>query len=500
MNGVQEKELQERISVESEFSKENKHKKNKKIPIIIALLVLLIIAIATALIIQFHGKPIVQIKGEKTIELEYGSEYIDQGINAFTKFKNISNEVVVENNVDTSKVGSYTVTYKVPYLNKYDTYTRTVIIKDTTNPVITLKGDEHYKLEFGKEYEEPGFEATDGYDGDLTDKVIESKVDLENGNYDKHYVVEDSSRNKAEKIRHVEITDSTAPVIKIKGNSFISIATGGKYEEQGATATDNKDGDLTSKIKIEGNNFDTTKEGKYKVTYKVTDNNGNEATAIRTIAVGDSQATGVIYLTFDDGPSSNTTPKILDILKEKGVHATFFILNYNENTESLVKREIAEGHAIGIHGYSHDYAKAYASVDACYENIKKLQDKILQTTGIKTMIVRFPGGSSNTISKRYCAGVMTQISQKILSEGFKYYDWNVASGDSGDVKTKEGVYNNVTKGIKPGRNNIVLMHDFSGNNKTVEALPDIIDFGLKNGYRFEVITTDTEMVTQKIQN
>lgn len=498
MNGVKERVVTERLTIENGY-KGNK-RNNKKRNILIGVLILLIIAIATVLIVQFCGAPIVKINGDKEVKIEYGSLYTDEGVSAYTKFKNIANEVVVESNVDTLKLGTYTVTYKVPHLNKYDTYTRTVIVQDTTPPEIKLNGEEEVSVDFGKEYEEQGFEAKDNCDGDLTSKVVESRVDLENGNYDKHYVAEDASGNKAEKIRHIKITDSTPPVIKLNGNAFISILTNAKYEEQGATATDNKDGDLTNKIEIEGNNIDTSKDGKYTIKYKVKDNNGNESEATRTVAVGASQATGVIYLTFDDGPSANTTPKILDVLKQKGVNATFFILNYNENTESLVKREIDEGHAVGIHGYTHDYSKLYASIDACYQNITKLQDKIYQTTGKKVMIVRFPGGSSNTVSRKYCPGVMTAISQKILGEGFKYYDWNVASGDSGDVKTKEGVYNNVTKGIKPGRNNIVLMHDFSGNNKTLEALPDIIDYGLKNGYRFDVITTDTEMVTQKIQN
>lgn len=480
----------------------HKDSKNKKIPIIIGLLVFFIIIIGAALAIEYLGAPIVKVKGESTIELEYGSKYDDAGITAYTKFKNISDSIIIQNPVDTSKIGTYDIEYKVPYKNDYKVYTRKVRIKDTTAPTITLNGDENFELEFGKEYQEPGFLAEDGYDGNLTDKVKVQKVDTENGNYDIHYVVEDSSKNKVEKIRHIKITDSTPPVIKLNGNSYLAISIGAKYEEQGATAKDNKDGDLSSKIIIEGNNIDTSKEGKYKVKYKVTDSNGNEAFAERTIAVGNSQATGVIYLTFDDGPSTTTTPKILDILKEKGVKATFFVINYKEGTtsEELLKREVQEGHAIGIHGYSHDYSKVYASVDDCFNNFKSLQDKIEKTTGVKSWVIRFPGGSSNTVSRKYCPGVVTNVSKKLLEAGFKYYDWNVASGDSGDVKTKEGVYNNVTKGIKPGRNNIVLMHDFNGNNKTMEALPDIIDFGLKNGYKFEVITTDTEMITQKIQN
>lgn len=500
MNGIKEKEEVKDSSIEFDYKNLNIPKKNKKIPIIIGILIFFIVVIATILINQFASAPIVKINGEKNIEIEYGTNYTDKGIMAFTKLRNISNEVIIENNVDTSKIGTYTVTYKVPYLSRYNIYTRSVTVKDTISPEITLNGDENLNLEFGKKYEEPGYTAIDGYDGDITKNVTVSEVKGDNGNYDLHYEILDSSGNRADKVRHINITDTTPPEIKLNGNAFISIVKGTKYEEQGATATDNKDGNLSDKIKITGNNFDTSVDGDYKITYTVTDSNGNVATSTRRVVIGDNVATGVIYLTFDDGPSSTITPKILDVLKEKGVHATFFILNYNETNEHLVKREINEGHAIGIHGYSHKYSEIYTSVEACYNNIIKLQDKIYKSTGIKTMLVRFPGGSSNTVSKKYCVGVMSKVSEKILSEGFKYYDWNVLSGDSGDVKTKEGVYNNVTKGIKPGRDNIILMHDFSGNNKTLEALPEIIDYGLNNGYKFEVITTDTEMVKQKIQN
>lgn len=498
MNGVKEKEQKINYSVE-ERQYEKSNKKSKKTIYIVALLSIIVIGIVAVLINQFCGKPVFKMNGDETVELEYGAIYQDAGVDAYAQFHSISDKVIVESDVDTSKIGTYHVTYKVPAGKGYDTYIRTVIVKDTTAPEIILNGDENDTIEFGNEYSDPGFKANDGYDGDLTDKVTVTNNRLENGDIEYHYSVEDSSSNKTEKIRYVKITDKTAPVIKLNGSSVINIKTDGTYTEQGATASDNKDGDLTSKITQEGS-VDTSKDGKYKITYKVKDNNGNESSVERTILVGSSQATGVIYLTFDDGPSANATPRILDTLKEKGVHATFFIINYSEANEHLVKREIDEGHAIGIHGYSHDYSVLYKSVDACYQNIIKLQDKIYQTTGKKVMITRFPGGSSNTVSRKYCSGVMTEISKKILAEGFKYYDWNVASGDSGDVQTADAVYKNVVNGIKPGRNNIVLMHDFSGNNKTVEALPRIIDYGLQNGYIFEVITTDTEMITQKIQN
>lgn len=498
MMNIDKKHL-EKQSSQYFYNENSKTKKGYKKVISIALIVIFLIIIASIAIIYFTGFPIIEYKGEEVESISYGESYNDKGINVYTKFKNISNQVIIEGNVDTTKIGNYTITYKVPYFNDYKTYTRNVNVVDTKAPSIKLSGSDHYKLTYGKDYEEPGYIATDDYDGDITSKVTVTKVDVNQNNYENHYLVKDSSGNNFEIIRYIEIVDDVAPKITLNGNSVVSVVTGATYTEQGAKAVDNKDGDVSKDIQISGN-VDTTKEGTYMVTYTVSDSNGNKATSQRKVLVGESVSTGVIYLTFDDGPSSTITPKILDILKEKGVKATFFILNYNENTEYLVKRIVDEGHTIGIHGYSHDYSKAYASPDACYENITKLQQKIYNTTGVTTKILRFPGGSSNTVSKKYCKGVMTAISQKVLSEGFKYYDWNVMSGDSGDVKTKEAVYSNVTKGIKPGRDNIVLMHDFSGNNKTLEALPGIIDYGIKNGYRFEAITMDTEMITQKIQN
>ena len=488
-------ESNERKHEKDDFNNNNKRKKILKI-VLLVLIVILLIGVA---IFYFMGIPIVEYKGEKVKNVEYGSIYNDEGINVYTKFKNINDKVITESNVDTSKLGAYTVTYKVPYLGKYKEYNRSINVVDTEKPELTLNGDVNYKLTFGKEYQEQGYTAKDNYDGDLTEKVSVNKTDIDENNYDYHYEVTDSSGNKTEVIRHVNIVDDVAPKITLKGSSVMSILIGGRYTEQGATATDNKDGDVSSKIKVEGN-VDTSKEGTYTVTYTVSDSNGNVATEKRKVMVGTKNTTGVIYLTFDDGPSSTITPHILDVLKEKGVKATFFVINYSEANEYLVKREVEEGHAVGIHGYSHDYAKIYKSVDVCYGNIKDLQEKIYKTTGVKTNILRVPGGSSNTVSRKYCPGIMSAITKKVLEEGFKYYDWNVASGDSGDVNTKEAVYNNVTKGLKPGRNNIVLMHDFSGNKKTLEALPGIIDYGLANGYTFDVITTDTEMVTQKVQN
>ena len=214
----------------------------------------------------------------------------------------------------------------------------------------------------------------------------------------------------------------------------------------------------------------------------------------------EENATGIIYLTFDDGPTSDSTPRILDILKDRNIKATFFVLHYDENHEQFIKREQEEGHTIALHGYSHTYSEVYPSADTCLENFRKIKEQVYQTTGIESKIIRFPGGSSNIVSKKYCEGVMTELVTRVIDEGYRYFDWNVDSDDAGHAKTSQDIYNNVTYGIKPGRSNVVLMHDFAGNHKTIDALDRIIAFGKENGYVFRKITEETEMITHDVNN
>ena len=474
--------------------------------------------ITTILVISFGitfalEKPVVNISSEQLdFEVKQGSTI--KVPKTIYHFRDVTNTVKVSENIDYNKVGTYEVTYEVPTtIGKYKV-SQTVKVIDTTAPKIKLEGEQIYNQSYSKEYVEPGYIVTDNYDEDLTDKVQVTRQEINENEYNLIYTVEDSSGNKATATRKVNIVDDIAPVIKLNGNSNMKILLNSKYEENGATANDEKDGDLTSKIEVMGN-VDTSKVGTYTVTYKVVDSSGNEATKLRKVTVykqaeqvkneesqvqnGTNVKKGVIYLTFDDGPTTSITPKVLDILKEKNVKATFFILNYDENGEKLVQREINEGHTVGIHGYSHDYKKIYQSVDAYMNNITKLQEKIKNSTGYNATITRFPGGSSNTVS-RYNPGIMTKLVKEVPERGYKYFDWNISSGDAGGAKTSQDVYKNVTKGLSHNRANVVLMHDFSGNTKTLNALSDIIDYGIKNGYTFSNITESTPMVTHGVNN
>ncbi|MBQ7409959.1 MAG: polysaccharide deacetylase family protein [Clostridia bacterium] len=211
---------------------------------------------------------------------------------------------------------------------------------------------------------------------------------------------------------------------------------------------------------------------------------------------------GAVYLTFDDGPSTQITNQILDILKEKNVKATFFIIDYpfDSEKEAIVIREFEEGHTVALHGTSHDYSKIYTSLDALIENFTTLQEKVKASTGYTSTVIRFPGGSSNTVSKKYCTGIMTEAVEYFSNSEFVYFDWNVDSRDAGGAKSSEEVFENVTSSLKPGRNNIVLMHDSTGKQYTLDALEAIIDFCISEGYEFKAITDETPQVTHNVSN
>lgn len=129
-------------------------------------------------------------------------------------------------------------------------------------------------------------------------------------------------------------------------------------------------------------------------------------------------------------------------------------------------------------------------------NFYKIEDLVKQTIGKDYKIMRFPGGTSNTVSKKYCKGIMTQAAQRFANEGYTYVDWNVDSNDAGkDAKNSTAIYNNVINGLKQGRTNVVLMHDRKEKQATADALPCIIDYCLQNGYDMEVITKETSLGT-----
>ena len=473
----------------------------KYIELIGKILIVVIVLCAIAFGIYFYFQnPVIEITGEQIMKVPVTEKYIEPGAKAYYRFKEYSNEINSKSNIDTSKIGTYKVTYNVEIDNKEATAERIVQVVDELNPMLVISGKEKEVASSLELFQEPGFRAEDNYDGDISANVNTKLEKISDNIYKKIYLVTDSSGNIGTAERTIEIKDIVPPVISLKGTEVENIYVGGTYNESGFTATDDLDGDISNKVLIEGS-VDTSKVGSYIITYTAKDNSGNITSVQRRVQVLEvPETTGIVYLTFDDGPSETITPKVLDILKDEGVKATFFILNYTDSTEYLVKRIVNEGHSIGLHGYSHDYSTIYQSEKTSMENITKLEEKIKASTGVDTKLTRFPGGSSNTVSS-YNPGIMTRLTQRILNEGYRYFDWNVSSEDAGGAKTSGDVYMNVTNGISHNRTtNVVLMHDFASNTKTLNALRDIIRYCKNNGYKLDKITDSTPMITHRINN
>ncbi|MCD7752929.1 MAG: polysaccharide deacetylase [Clostridiales bacterium] len=209
----------------------------------------------------------------------------------------------------------------------------------------------------------------------------------------------------------------------------------------------------------------------------------------------------VIYLTFDDGPSSTITAEILDVLEENCVQATFFIVDYSEDKLPMLERMIEDGDTVGIHALDHDYEVCYSSEDAYLDGVEELKEKLYLDTGYEAFCLRFPGGSSNTISANYNEGIMTRLTQRVADLGMVYFDWNVDSEDaSGNSVPDSTLVANVTGELQKGRDNVVLMHDANSKKTTVQALQSIINYGRENGYTFKAIDRSTTPVHHRVGN
>lgn len=206
------------------------------------------------------------------------------------------------------------------------------------------------------------------------------------------------------------------------------------------------------------------------------------------------------YLTFDDGPSANTA-KILDILDRYNVKATFFVI-YREGYENTYKEIVRRGHTIALHSYTHNYAKIYSSKTAYFNDLNKLSNYIEKLTGVQSKILRFPGGGSNTISRNYNKGIMTVLTREVQSRGYRYYDWNVDSGDANINKNANAatIVSNVKKGCGSLKNAVILMHDAPSKAATVAALPQIIEYLQSKGYEILPITEGTPEVHHAVVN
>ncbi len=297
------------------------------------------------------------------------------------------------------------------------------------------------------------------------------------------------------------------PVLTLAGGSlYYRSCQPGPFEDPGFSASDEQDGDLTDAVVVEGEVFGH-KPGRYTLRYEVSDRDGHTAAAERTVVVYTrgpieevEPENKTIYLTFDDGPCVYT-PKLLEVLdKYPEVKVTFFVTGqFGEGYQRLIGEEHARGHAIAVHSFTHRYDKCYTSVDDWYDDFMKMQEVIREQTGEYTRLYRFPGGSSNTVSRRYAKGVISEIAAQLSDMGCEYFDWNVASGDAAATTPPTSTIEaNIKGGAKRHTASVVLQHDIKP--ESIAAVEAVIRWGLENGYEFRALEVGSPGAHHTIAN
>jgi peptidoglycan/xylan/chitin deacetylase (PgdA/CDA1 family) len=303
--------------------------------------------------------------------------------------------------------------------------------------------------------------------------------------------------------------DTEPPVIELTSDPDYVVYPGQEYEEEGYKATDDRDGDLTSQVRwtVEGNT----------IVYSVSDEAGNVATRTRQIPYAevsaniaqdghsaeelakmresfpdaDETASGsgkVIYLTFDDGPGQYTE-RLLEILKRNDVHVTFFVTGAFPVYEDMISKEYEAGHSIGIHTLTHDFDKIYASTDAFWKDNNEMQEVVVRQTGHATNLMRFAGGSSNSLGIWQSPGIMEELVNQAQKKGFQYFDWNVSSGDGAAEGDSAMVISRITEQVQNYDTSVVLCHDTK--EYTVNAMEYLIPWLLDNGYEIRPLSVDS---------
>ncbi len=430
----------------------------------------------------------ISLKGSEYMTVEYGTEYVDPGVdarsvgNSFGTFKKPP-KVEITGQVDTRTLGDYVLEYTATVREKSVSVRRVVSVVDTTPPVIELKHAEGYQVDWFEGYEEEGYTAIDNRDGDLTDQV----VCTEHGD-SIIYTVSDAAGNEAQAERKIEYSVAKPEIVLTDGED-ITVEASLTFTDPGYSAYDSKGNDLTDLVKVSGD-VSPYKLGTYKIEYSISNDMGDKVSKTRTVEVVKAEKPEIIkpeentiYLTFDDGPGPYTG-ELLDILAKYDVKATFFVTGADSDYADMIGRAYQEGHSIGVHTYSHNYRSVYSSEKSFFQDFMAVEELIYEQTGSYTKLCRFPGGSSNTVSS-FNPGIMSRLVTIINNIGYCYFDWNVTSGDAGETKSTSDIISNIKNGCRQYTLSVVLQHDTK--DYSVAAVEDVIIWGLNNGYTFKAL-------------
>jgi hypothetical protein len=311
-------------------------------------------------------KPIISLSGLSTMYIEYDTTFSDPGATATDNNDgDLTSSIVTSGTVNTSVIGSYSIDYDVSDSTGNDaiTKTRTVIVRDTTDPSISLNGSSTLYIGYDTTFSDPGAEATDDYDGDLTSSInVSGTVNTSVlGSYTLTYTVDDSSGNTDSASRTVIVQDITDPNISLSGGSTIYVETGTTFNDPGATATDNYDGDLSSSINVSGT-VDTSALGSYTLTYTVDDSSGNTDSVTRTVIIQDTTNPVINY----EGDST-VTVQFGDVYIEDGFTATDNL--DGDLTESVVVTDNSDYSNLGTYTVTYEVSDASGNIGTASRTI-----------------------------------------------------------------------------------------------------------------------------------
>lgn len=205
-----------------------------------------------------------------------------------------------------------------------------------------------------------------------------------------------------------------------------------------------------------------------------------------------------VYLSFDDGPSENTK-KIMDIMDRYGVKGSFFVTGNGQPYNHYIKEAFDHGHTIGLHTFTHRYQEVYSSDQAYFADLKRIDDMVYGLIGQHSYMVRLPGGSSNTISRRYSPGIMTRITREMQRRGYQYIDWNCDFGDASANRVPAAAI--IKQATSCHANKIVMLaHDTAVKTTTVDALPKVIEYYKAQGYTFAPMDKNIFPAHHKLNN
>lgn len=459
------------------------------------IVLILFILIITLIILSIH--PTNQI-------VLYNYHPIVEISNKFDPKSNIQKVIggsIKDVNVDTSKInfskpGKYPITYSY---NNIKT-TITIELKDTIKPDLEIQ---ELTIDLGMKVEARDLIKT-SYDSSRTEVKFKQNYQFnEVGDQNVEIIIcRGNNCITKQSVVHILPKDTTPP--EIIGIRNLSVLKDSDIDLLSSVSVkDNQDDNPI--LTIDSSNLDISKVGDYQITYHAKDRSLNTVKETCIVSVVENKKIGtynqtnekVVYLTFDDGPSENTQ-KVLEILDVYDVKATFFVTGTNEEYYYLIKKAHDAGHTIGLHTYVHEYDQIYNSSSAYFSDLKRIEDLVYSQIGSIPKYIRFPGGSSNNVSKKYCHKIMSKLTKEVINRGYQYYDWNEDSEDgSGQLSVKQLIKNATAS---TDNNIILLFHDANGKENSLKAIGPVIQYYQKKGYVFKGIDDSSYVVHHSVNN